>query len=49
MIEKFFTQPKTLSRLHASLQGSHLSVVEPLPADIGRPSGMHRGHRKHVG
>ena len=27
MIEKFFTQPKTLSRLHAGLLGPHLSAV----------------------
>jgi site-specific recombinase XerD len=27
MIEKFFTQPKTLSRLHGGLFGLHLSVV----------------------
>ena len=27
MIEKFFTQPKTLSRLHAGLLGLHLSAV----------------------
>ena len=32
MLEKFFTQPKTLSRLQSGLFGSHLSAPTLLPS-----------------